>query len=68
MTPEQENRLREHVKVPPVMTLSEVASALRMTVRTLRGSVWLARLGAIKFAGKWLVPADHVSEVLGGNR
>jgi hypothetical protein len=31
MTPEQENRLREHLKVPPVMTLSEVASALRMT-------------------------------------
>jgi hypothetical protein len=43
--------------VPSVLTLQEVAPLLRMSVLTLRTNPdWIKRLGAVKIAGKWLVP------------
>lgn len=50
------------------LTLPEAAFALRMSVYTLRSPVWLARLGAVKVAGRWLVSAEAITEVLGGTR
>jgi hypothetical protein len=55
--------------VPLMLTLPEVADRLRMSVHTLRtSSEWLVRLGAVKVAGKWLVRAETVAEILDGKR
>ena len=50
----------------PMLTLKEAATALRLTVETLREPVWLARLDARKVGRHWLVPADKLTEVLSG--
>ena len=59
----------KELRTGTMLTLPEVAQALRMSVHTLRQSQgWQVRLGAVKVAGKWLVPVDAVNEVLQGKR
>ena len=54
---------------PIMLTLPEVAGRLRMSVQTLQKTPrWLDRLGAVKVAGRWLVPVAHVNAVLTGDR
>ena len=55
-------------RVPKMLTLPEVAKALRCSVRALYDSGWPKRLGAVKVGNKWLVPAEAVVEVLNGKR
>lgn len=53
------------VKSTKMLTLPEVADHLRMSTHTLRQSKeWLSRLGAVKVAGRWLVSASAVNDVL----
>ena len=54
--------------LPRMLTLTEVAEALRCSVRALYQSGWVVRLGAVKVGGRWLVPADAVNDVLTGKR
>jgi hypothetical protein len=55
-------------RVPKMLTLPEVAKALRCNVRSLYDSGWPKRLGAVKIGNKWLVPEVAVVEVLNGQR
>lgn len=55
-------------RVPKMLTLPEVAKALRCSVRALYDSGWPERLGAVKVGNKWLVRADAVAEVVNGKR
>jgi helix-turn-helix protein len=54
--------------MPKMLTLPEVAKALRRSVRSLYEPGWPKRLGADKVGNKWLVRADAVAEVLEGKR
>jgi hypothetical protein len=54
--------------VPKMLTLPEVAKALRCSVRALYSSGWGERLGDIKVGRQWLVPEEAVIEVLKGKR
>jgi len=51
-----------------MLTLPEVANALRCSVRVLHSREWPKRLGAVKVGNKWLVRAEAVAEVLNGKR
>jgi excisionase family DNA binding protein len=55
-------------RMPKMLTLPEVAKALRCSPRSLYDSGWMKRLGAVKVGNKWLVPAEAVVEVLNGKR
>jgi len=55
-------------RVPKMLTLPEVANALRCSVRALYDSGWVKRLDAVKVGNKWLVPAEAVLGVLKGKR
>lgn len=56
------------VKLPEMLTLSEVAEKLRCSVRSLYDSGWPERLQAVKVGNKWLVPVEAVNAVLTGKR
>jgi hypothetical protein len=55
-------------RMPKMLTLLEVAKALRCSVRALYESGGPERLDAVKIGNKWLVRADAVAEVLEGKR